>query len=237
MIVRKVLGILPAAALFLFVAGEVRAGGFGIYGGYGQGEVAAKRDAAAGTYEFDQKATHTGIGLAYESNVLDEKPFGWRAALGYEKLDLEVDGGDGPFTDGLESDCKGRLVLDADFEYGAKAGSRVRYWGGATARLGFYSGQDGSNIGPRDQKFFSGGIGPAVGLKVGITESVALTLRGGYLFSYYQGRWTDWTVVPRSREDMSATEGNWFLGAALLVKTGPLSWLDDEEEKEEADTF
>ena len=239
--VRKSLCLLSVATLLLLAAGEVRAGGVGLFGSYGEGSVSAKRDSDGGRYEFDQDASHAGIGLVYDTNVLEAKPWSWRVALGYEKMDLDVDGGDGPFTDGLGSDYKGRLFLENDLGYGKKAGSRVRLWGGATTRLSFYTGNDDGHGGSRDQKVFGAGIGPVAGVNVGITDSVAISFKGGYLLSYYSGRWSDWTspLADKSREDMTATEGNWFLNVAILFKTGDLNWGDEEElgDPEKKDDF
>jgi len=209
---------ISAAAILCFMGilvPDAMASGFGLYvsGGSGTADTTYESDTDTGSSEdkVKEKSKHTGVGFVYDSNVLEKgKLFNYRLNLGYEKRNIELDDANSSLYTG-EIKMSG-VALEQDFGFGGKLGSHVRLWGGPCLRLSYHAG----SIENTDLKSAGIGVGPVLGVNVGLGDTVALSLRAGYLFNGYAGTWkesfNDGTLITSERLA--------FANVSLLFRTG-----------------
>jgi len=208
---------ISAAAILCFIgilAPDAMASGFGLYvsGGNGTADTTYKSnsDTGGGDDKVKETSKTTGIGFVYDSNVLENRTlFNYRLNLGYEKRNLKIDDASALYTDEIKMSG---VALEQDFGFGGKLGSHVRLWGGPCLRLSYHAG----SLQGIDFKSAGIGVGPVLGVNVGLGRTVALSLRAGYLFNGYAGTWKD------SFDDgtLITSERLAFANVSLLFRTG-----------------
>jgi hypothetical protein len=215
--ISKVAAALSAGLMFL--AGislpAAHAGGVGFYFSAGGGESETERETAGTPREIreDEETRHRGFGFTFDTNLAQpQKIFNYRMSLGYERIEFKVDDA-ASLRNGFETEVNG-FALEQDFGFGGRIGERVRLWGGPCLRLSYHHGDDEDN---GDYKFAGIGVGPVIGLNVGVGGPVTLSLRGGYLVTGYGGRWNRPGDVHR---DYSASEDYFFLTLSTLFGVG-----------------
>jgi len=208
---------ISAAAILCFIgilAPDAMASGFGLYvsGGSGTADTTYKPESDTGGSDVKVKETskHTGVGFVYDSNVLESrKLFNYRLNLGYEKRSIELDDASALYTNEIKMNG---VALEQDFGFGGKLGSHVRLWGGPCLRLSYHTG----SVQNTDFKSAGIGVGPVLGVNVGLGKTVALSVRAGYLFNGYAGTWKE------SIDDgtLTTSERLAFANVSLLFRTG-----------------
>ena len=174
-----------AAALALAGhASPAHAVNVGFYGTYGLGSASGDgaRDWNGGGWSWDGDTTYAGAGIALETPTGLFR-FSYRLGVGWERIDIDGDGG----ADGkLEG-----LVIDNDFTYDLTASPTSRIWVGPELRLGFFNGSIDDAPGG-DRGFVSIGLGPVVGFDLALGPSAALSCKLGYLYSWYYADEESW---------------------------------------------
>ncbi len=203
-------GLVCLAAVSLPVA---QAGGAGFYFSAGGGKADTEREDPAGVIRENEESSHRGFGFTFDTNLTrDRKMFNYRMSLGYERLEFKVDDRTSP-NNGIKTAVNG-FALEQDFGFGGLIANRVRLWGGPCLRLSYHHGDDDLNY---DYKFAGIGVGPVMGVNIGVSEAVTLSVRGGYLINGYSG---NYHAPGGGHDDFSASEDYFFLTVSTLFGPG-----------------
>ena len=168
---RLIITFLVIVALLIVVqVNQASAFGLGFYveGGLGDGEI--EFDFPFYDVEKDVDIAHMGIGFALDTAIAD--------AL---SKSLELDDEDGP----VERDFDGVVFIN-DFGFAIFKRPRARVWIGPELKIGFYEGE---NQYDEDYNLVTFGLGPALGVNLGITETTFFTVKAAYVFSGFAGEY------------------------------------------------
>lgn len=176
--------------------------GFYLQKGAGSGEsttydVVAWGNDVEDDFDYDQFS----IGFQMDTAPLDDKIFNYRLNIGLGDVAGDSDLGN-------DFELK-ELKIENDFGFRVAGNNKFRIWLGPELAIGFY---EGDNDYGGDLNMMSLGLGPVVGANIGITDSMAVTVKVGYIFSAFVGL----EEVPGDEYDIDGTATTLYISAGML---------------------
>ena len=193
-------GLLVASfVLLLLWAPTSFAVGLGVYvdGAFGSGD--AEWDSSSSSFDIDSRAF--SIGFALDTATTTESIFNYRLNLGYARHEFEDEDNNTIETDGIYS--------EHIFGFALARNENFRWWAGPLLRVGYHSGDTGTN--GSDFTFGEFGIGAVTGLNFRAGKAI-LSPSLGFRYSGYGGEGSSGGVD----EDITQNTTNVFANIAIL---------------------
>lgn len=172
-------------ALLVLAPARVMAYGFGVSGTFASGSLQTEDYAIFGNGSSTAKyhETRYALGLLYDSNVARQRLFNYRLGIAYQ--DLNARSGDGKYR------LKG-VTFDHQFGFALYRTATSRWWVGPHVKVEFLKGRE-THDGYRSNESVVGvGLGPVLGVNIGLGEQLSLALSGGYVFQSDLKLFSDW---------------------------------------------
>lgn len=197
------------STFFLFLlASTSGAMGVGFYGSLGSGSEDWDIKNGSLSDDKDMDSDYSSYGIVWDTDLSGKSLFSYRISIGKEYVRSDV----------KDSDTKVKLdglVIDQDFRFTLARKPKINFWIGPQLRLSRLEGSPDTAPG-LDMEIFGIGFGPAGGFNLELGPSLLFALKGGFLFTHYEGEGKYSTGGNKDEYDINRGQG--LISCALLFR-------------------